>query len=121
MAVEMLKLPSSAGKALELLREASRTGPVLVFKKSPVCGASFQAEEELRMWLASRAGDLPLKLAEIDVIRERGLARGLTAELGIRHESPQAILFTDGELRWHGSHGDLTVVGFREAVDTRVA
>ena len=61
MAVEMLKLPSSAGKALELLREASRTGPVLVFKKSPVCGASFQAEEELRMWLASRAGDLPLK------------------------------------------------------------
>lgn len=121
MAVEMLKLPSSAGKALELLREASRNDPVLVFKKSPLCGVSFQAEDELQTWLASRHSDLPLMLAEIDVIRDRGLARGLTAELGIRHESPQALLFTEGELRWHGSHGDLTVAGFRKAVDPQVA
>jgi bacillithiol system protein YtxJ len=121
MAVEMLKLPSSAARALELLREASRDAPVLVFKTSPLCGASFQAEDELRQWLASRASHLPLKLAEIDVIRERGLARGLTAKLGIRHESPQALLLADGELRWHASHGDLTAAGFREAVDPRVA
>ena len=121
MSVERLELPSSALKATDMLREASREAPVLVFKKSPICGTSFVAEQELRDWLGSRPREMALKLVEIDVIRERNLARGISAELGIRHESPQALLLTDGELRWHASHEQLTADRFREEVDARRA
>ena len=51
-------------------------------------------------------------LAVVDVLAERGLARGLTAALGITHESPQALLFEDGELLAHASHGVLTAAWF---------
>jgi len=55
-------------------------------------------------------------LAVIDVIAEKPLARGLTAELGIRHESPQALVFRDGEFGVHGDHGTLTAQWFAEHV-----
>ena len=57
-----------------------------------------------------------MSLAVIDVIAEKPLARGLTAELGIRHESPQALVFRGGELRGHGDHGTLTSQWFAEQV-----
>jgi bacillithiol system protein YtxJ len=44
----------------------------------------------------------------IDVIDQRDLARGLTAELGIEHQSPQALVFRGGELVAQDSHGALT-------------
>ena len=53
-----------------------------------------------------------MALAVIDVIAEKPLARGLTAQLGIAHESPQALVFADGELAAHASHGTLTVDWF---------
>ena len=57
-----------------------------------------------------------MSLAVIDVIAEKPLARGLTAELGIRHESPQALVFREGELCGHGDHGRLTAQWFTEQV-----
>lgn len=51
---------------------------------------------------------MELEVAIIDVIEERPLARGLTAELEVRHESPQALWFSGGELAAHQSHGALT-------------
>ena len=50
----------------------------------------------------------------IDVVAERELARGLTAELGIDHASPQALVFSSGELAAHDSHGALTAAWFAE-------
>jgi len=103
-----LELGPDAASALSAIRAASREGPVLVFKQSPICAASHRAESELARWAAALPDDVALELALVDVIAERGLARGLTAELGVRHESPQALWFLDGELAWHGSHGALT-------------
>ena len=52
----------------------------------------------------------------IDVIAEKALARGLTAGLGIRHESPQALVFRGGELSGHASHDTITAQWFTEQV-----
>ncbi len=57
-----------------------------------------------------------MSLAVIDVIAQKPLARGLTAELGMRHESPQALVFRAGELSGHASHGTLTAEWFAEQV-----
>ena len=51
-------------------------------------------------------------MAVVDVIAERPLARGLTAELGVEHASPQALWFADGELVGHDSHRTLTAEWF---------
>jgi bacillithiol system protein YtxJ len=114
-----LDLPEDSLAALEAVREASRSAPVLVFKKSPICPASHVAEGEMRTWLEERDPGSPLKVAVVDVLASRSLARGLTSLLEIRHESPQALLFVEGELRWHDSHGALSRESFAREVDRR--
>lgn len=112
-----LSLPDDPKSALEFLKNSSKSLPVLVFKKSPRCEISLGVEEEFRAWLFRREAPA-LAVAEIDVIAQRSLARGLTAELGIAHESPQALLFRDGAFCWHASHGDLSQASFAAMVDT---
>ena len=116
MAHDPLTIPAEAQDALETIREESRSRPVIVFKKSPTCGISQAAEKEFRSWLEGLPESRPLAVAEIDVIAERPLARGLTESLGVRHESPQALLFIDGDLQWHDSHWELTRARFDEVL-----
>jgi bacillithiol system protein YtxJ len=108
MAVERLTLDPDPAKAVEALRSASRTRPVVVFKKSPICPISRAAETEFEAWLATLGPQDSLAWAVVDVIAERALARGLTAALEVQHQSPQALWFEGGELRWHASHSALT-------------
>ena len=52
----------------------------------------------------------------VNVLARRELARGITAALGIHHESPQALLWFRGQLRWHDSHSSLTAEAFEREV-----
>jgi bacillithiol system protein YtxJ len=103
-----LDLPEDPVAALAVLRAASRECPVLVFKRSPICPTSFTAERQLRLFLEELQDSTALRVATVDVIAQKPLARGLTHELGIQHESPQALWFHGGELAWHASHGAIT-------------
>ena len=38
------------------------------------------------------------------------------AVVGVKHESPQAILFHNGEVVWHASHGAITVESLTRAI-----
>jgi bacillithiol system protein YtxJ len=46
--------------------------------------------------------DVPIYL--VDVLAQRPLSNAIEATLGIRHESPQAFVFRQGAVVWHGSH-----------------
>ena len=116
---ETLQLPDESGEALQALQAASHETAVLVFKKSPICPTSFWAESQLLHWLSTRPDDPDLKLAVVDVIKQRGLARGLSSELNITHESPQVLLFVDGSLVWHESHERINQEQLEQAVDLR--
>lgn len=75
---------------------------------------SHEADREFGDWLRSRTADDAELVARIDVIGARPLSRAIAAELGVRHESPQAIrLAPDLAVAWHASHGDVT----REALE----
>ena len=102
-------------EALSALRQASVSTDVVVFKKSPICPTSTRAEYEFKQWLAGLEDDDPVRIAWIDVIAERPLARGLTTALDVGHQSPQALWFSGGDLAWHDSHGALTCARFTEA------
>ena len=112
MPVHELTLDPDPERALRAIQAASRERPVLVFKRSPICPVSHRAEDELEAFLSGLGATRELAVARIDVIDQRPLARGLTAELHVQHESPQALWFAGGELVWHGSHGALTHARF---------
>jgi bacillithiol system protein YtxJ len=44
----------------------------------------------------------------VDVIDDRAVARGLADLCGVRHESPQAIVFEQGKPVWNASHRAIT-------------
>jgi bacillithiol system protein YtxJ len=108
MALHELTLEPDPEIALRAIQAASQERPVLVLKRSPICPVSHRAEDELEAFLSGLDPTRELAIARIDVIEQRPLARGLTAELHVQHESPQALWFASGELVWHGSHGALT-------------
>ncbi|HUG40199.1 MAG TPA: bacillithiol system redox-active protein YtxJ [Longimicrobiales bacterium] len=94
--------------------EAALNEPLAVlYKHSPLCGLSAVAAREVRSFLEGSPGT-PVYL--VDVIRERRLARGLGERLGIRHESPQAIVLRDGVAIWSASHRGVTALALRSAM-----
>lgn len=114
-AMREIHLPSDPDEAVSTLREASRETNVVVFKRSPICPVSTRAEHEFKTWLNTLGDDDTTRVAMIDVIAAKPLARGLTAALGVVHQSPQALWFSKGELAWHDSHGALTCARFADA------
>ncbi len=110
-----LALPQETSEALRVLKEASLENPSWVFKRSPTCPISHRAEALFEEWLASE--ERPFGYAYIDVIEQRTLARGLTEELGITHQSPQVLLFEKGELVWHESHMQIHLASLTKAFE----
>ncbi|MGK7310750.1 MAG: bacillithiol system redox-active protein YtxJ [Candidatus Longimicrobiales bacterium M2_2A_002] len=89
--------------------------PVAVlYKHSPLCGASAAAVREVRAFMSSHT-DVPVYL--VDVIRDRPLAREVARRLSIRHESPQAFVLRDGRVVWSGSHHSVTTEALSEQLD----
>jgi bacillithiol system protein YtxJ len=53
---------------------------------------------------------------EMVVQQNRELSRLVAEETGIRHESPQIILFRNGKAVWSASHGAVTLDAMRTAL-----
>lgn len=93
------------------IRESEQLDTVLsepvavLYKHSPLCGASAAAARQVREFMDAHP-DVPVYL--VDVIRERSLAREVSQRLAVRHESPQAFVLRDGEAVWNGSHSAVT-------------
>lgn len=99
-------MPETMLHDLAAFARALQTTPrVLLFKHSPACPISAAARVQYDAFRADRP-DVPTLF--VDVIVDREVARGLAASCGVRHESPQAILFEQGRAVWHASHGAIT-------------
>ena len=91
---------------LEAAIEESVQRPVLLFKHSRQCGVSCEALDELRSHIDRHAGPAVYKM--ITVQTHRPISDAAARRLGIRHETPQAILLKDGKPVWSGSHFRIT-------------
>lgn len=102
-----MKLTSLSDLAeLEAAIAESCDRPVLLFKHSRTCGISHEALEELQAHVARHAGGAAYKL--ITVQSHRVISDEAAARLGIRHETPQAILLRGGRPVWKASHFSIT-------------
>lgn len=87
--------------ALDALLERSREHPVWILKHSLTCPISSQAWGEFRRFAADANGAV---CAVIEIQRARPVSNAVAERTGVRHESPQALLFRDGKVAWSASH-----------------
>jgi len=97
---------------LHRLIDESQTVPVLLFKHSRTCGTSLEALDELLEHLNDRSPDA--RYAIVTVQTHRDVSNAVAKQLGVRHETPQALLVRDGRVVWSASHFRVTA----SAVDT---
>ena len=91
---------------LDAAIDESRTRPVLLFKHSRTCGISAEALDELRSHLERGSAAAAYKV--ITVQSHRRISDEVADRLGVRHETPQAILLRDGRPDWKASHFRIT-------------
>jgi bacillithiol system protein YtxJ len=92
---------------LEAAIAESRERPVLLFKHSRTCGISYEALDELQAHLRdAHIGGASYKM--ITVQSHRRVSDHVVARLGVRHETPQAIVIRDGRPVWNASHFRIT-------------
>ncbi len=53
----------------------------------------------------------------VDVVADRPTSLQLAEELGVYHESPQAIVLAQGKVQYHESHLGITYEAIREAAE----
>jgi bacillithiol system protein YtxJ len=98
----------------ELLHESTHR-PLLLFKHSYSCGISAEALDELVEHLnASAPGSI--RYAMVTVQTHRDVSNAVAKKLGVRHETPQALMIRDGRVVWAASHFRVTA----KAVDAAI-
>jgi bacillithiol system protein YtxJ len=88
--------------------------PVLIYKHSLTCGTSGMALEEVRELLDGPP--IGARAAIVLVQPAREVSNEIARRLGVRHESPQALIVSDNRVLWHASHFRVTAESIREAL-----
>ena len=100
-------------EAIDAAIAESRERPVLLFKHSRYCGVSCEALEELQSHIDAQ--DQPAASYKMVTVQtHRPLSDAAASRLGIRHETPQAILLKDGKPVWSASHFRITAAQLDE-------
>jgi len=108
--------------------------PLLLFKHSFTCGVSAEALDELVAHLnavaprtrrddpvlagRSPSADRPVdaSYAMVTVQTHRDVSNAVARKLGVRHETPQALLIRDGRVVWSASHFRVTAQAVEAAL-----
>ncbi|WP_410768139.1 bacillithiol system redox-active protein YtxJ [Fontibacillus sp. BL9] len=86
--------------------------PLLLFKHSTSCPISAGAHRELEKYLNNTPNE-KITYGLIYVIEDRDVSNEAADVLGVKHESPQALLVKDGQAVWHTSHSKITADALR--------
>jgi bacillithiol system protein YtxJ len=100
---------------LEQTLANSHERPVLLFKHSYACGVSAEALEELRSHIEENSA-AEVHYAMVTVQTHREVCNTITERLGVRHETPQAILVRNGRAIWSASHFRVNVAEIQKAL-----
>jgi len=106
---------------LDVALAGTATRPILVFKHSATCGPSAMALEEIDEIEALVEEDgLPVDLFIVTVQAARAVSNEIEARLRVRHESPQVLLISNGQVIWRASHFRVTASAITAALRQHV-
>jgi bacillithiol system protein YtxJ len=98
------------------LDQALKSGPgtVVLYKHSTTCGICDAAIEEVQAFVAQHSG-----LAEVyylDLLEHRDVSTAIAQRLGVKHESPQAIVLRGGQVLGVLNHRAIRLPALLQAV-----
>lgn len=107
---------------LDRLLAESEKHPLLLFKHSRSCGISAEALDELIEHLNSNNASAvvpshPPRYAVVTVQTHRDVSNAVAARLGVRHETPQAIIVRGGKAVWSASHFRVNAASIEKALN----
>jgi bacillithiol system protein YtxJ len=92
---------------LDLIREESKSNPVLIFKHSARCSVSRVALDRLeRKWGVDADRIKPYFL---DLLTYREVSNRVANQFNVEHESPQILLIRNGSAVLDRSHFDIEI------------
>ena len=107
--------PLTDVQSLDAAIAESRERPVLLFKHSRFCGVSCEALDELHAHIETQTGTAAAY--KMITVQTHRLVSDAAAELlGLRHQTPQAILLRDGKVVWNASHFSITATKLDQAL-----
>ena len=96
----------------------STSRPLLLFKHSLTCPISARAFQEFEAHLEGPDPNVTYRM--IVVQNSRNVSNEAAARLGVKHETPQAILIRNGRAVWHASHMGITSEALESAIRGQV-
>jgi bacillithiol system protein YtxJ len=99
---------------LDQLLADSDGRPLLLFKHSNTCGISAEALDEIVDHL--NEDGFEARYAIVRVQTHRDVSNAVAKRLGVRHETPQALLIRDGRVVWSASHFRVTADAIEDAI-----
>lgn len=101
-------VPITDVAALKGFLAAPGSGPGLLFLHDPGCPISARAHREM----AQLSGEIPM----VNVQRSSDVSRAIETATGIRHESPQVLVFAKARATWSASHFAITAAAVQRAL-----
>ncbi len=83
---------------------------VLIYKHSARC---WMCTKTLKVVRAFAGAHSDIDIFMVDVLGSRDVSDEIARRIDLKHESPQAILFEDGEAVWHANHMKITRAALR--------
>ena len=91
--------------------------PILLFKHSTRCGISLTALKAFeRDWSQEKVQS---ECYYIDLLKYRVLSDQITLFTGVKHESPQLIVFHKGQVVYSASHSSIEAKEIKEKLDIK--
>lgn len=106
--------PLEGLEELDRLLAASERRPLLLFKHSYTCGTSAEALDELVAHLHESPPNV--HYAMVTVQTHRDVSKAVAEKLGVRHETPQALLIRGGRVVWSASHFRVIADAVQDAI-----
>ncbi|MCA0171549.1 bacillithiol system redox-active protein YtxJ [Bacillus sp. RAR_GA_16] len=85
----------------------------ILFKNSTTCPISAQAFEEFEKF----SDDVSREVYYLNVQESRPLSTEIAETYGVKHQSPQALVFNGEEVVWNDSHWRITYTSLTEAAE----
>ena len=91
--------------------------PILLFKHSTRCGISLTALKGFeREWSQEKVES---ECYYLDLLKYRGLSDQISLFTGVKHESPQLIIFHKGQVVYNASHSSIGVKEIKKKLDIK--
>jgi bacillithiol system protein YtxJ len=108
--------PLTSAEQLSVLMDISQSKPVVIYKHSTRCNISMMVKARLeKSW---KPDGEKCEAVYLDLLAHRDLSNSIAEKSGVRHESPQVIIFSKGEAVYNASHGEIDADDIEQKIQT---